>query len=1119
MTTIDSQKVPAFYAELVLIQHSTADVNERFSHLSGFFYKLIKTATNSAQIAFRNFYARFRYLLTQLKLTGAEKQNLDAFRRFIKEGNVKKTTAKSIQQSIALLYRLIKIMQGASAAERKELEALPCTDKYFLRLVPQRRYDVLTDLKVLCADWTEITDDNGNPCFTLKAYDLENMEGQVEILIKAHPHANHLPVRQLLTENAILQFHNISYTGKSDNQYTTTFDTLITLEPDFLIDATSIGECFVQQGSNSDIFFLSKIMDNLPGSAALKGSIIGYYLDEIVRNKEEDLESIYLNAQRNNALKAAQFGNTEMQTLKRSILQEHLKNIMNLVQTQSHKELWIEPTYFSKDYGLQGRIDLLGIDHELDSKDIVELKSGSPSNHQYNIAWSNHKMQVVTYDMLQQSTYGDTRQGSNAVYYSKCPVLPYRHIVTEHGEKIDVLNIRNEITAKIYALAHGDFTLLHKIKNEGIAGIPRFLYTELDAFRRLYDPSRIATHYYQELMAFTLREMINAKVGDMLKDEEEENQNGFAGLWLDNRLTKEQDFRIIYDLQVTAIDEEDGIINLLFDRTISHSFRKGDLIILYPKLGDIYNPMAQHILKGTISYIGLDNLVIALFNIQTDYSYINSHQLWAIEPDILERNHWSTISSLFNVLSCADRKKKLLFGHEEPQREPAITYHNENLTDNQNQVIQQALNAKDYYLLQGPPGTGKTSTFLVNYVKELTWKTKDKIVVLAFTNRAVEKICEAFRKPGNNKATIAYLRLGSKLITDDNLFTEQLNDDNPDNWRKIFDAHQVIVSTVTTFQNNWLLLKEFISFKQIIIDEASQLTEAALSGMLVLFEKFILIGDHKQLPSVVTQDAKTCFTQSNYLNQLGVTDFRVSLFERLTRNAIAKGWKHAYGQLTHHYRMHEAIAGLIAQHYRETLVPGKPQQTSKQAPYTLPGSHALQALSNNRILFIESAPETAHKKNKREAFIAAFIAQTLIDSRIVTPAQIGIVTPFRAQIAEIKKHIRTEILLNEHFIVDTVERYQGDERKIIIFSSTITNARHIASMQSIAAGDNDETDRKLLVSISRASEQFIILGNPEVLRASKPYRLLIAQIEAQQGFIHKDFSEKIISMHGDLNFD
>jgi hypothetical protein len=43
MTTIDIQKAQAFYAELALLQHSKAETNERFSHLSSFFYKLIKS--------------------------------------------------------------------------------------------------------------------------------------------------------------------------------------------------------------------------------------------------------------------------------------------------------------------------------------------------------------------------------------------------------------------------------------------------------------------------------------------------------------------------------------------------------------------------------------------------------------------------------------------------------------------------------------------------------------------------------------------------------------------------------------------------------------------------------------------------------------------------------------------------------------------------------------------------------------------------------------------------------------------------------------------------------------------------------------------------------------------
>ena len=105
-----------------------------------------------------------------------------------------------------------------------------------------------------------------------------------------------------------------------------------------------------------------------------------------------------------------------MQLMKRSIETEHLPNIRSLVNNQHKKEIWLEPTYFSKEYGLQGRLDILGIDRKLDTKDIVELKSGKPSNPDIITAWANHKMQLVSYDMLLQSTYGVNRQGANSIF-------------------------------------------------------------------------------------------------------------------------------------------------------------------------------------------------------------------------------------------------------------------------------------------------------------------------------------------------------------------------------------------------------------------------------------------------------------------------------------------------------------------------------------------------------------------------------------------------------------------------------------------------------------------------------------------------------------------------------
>jgi superfamily I DNA and/or RNA helicase len=89
---------------------------------------------------------------------------------------------------------------------------------------------------------------------------------------------------------------------------------------------------------------------------------------------------------------------------------------------------------------------------------------------------------------------------------------------------------------------------------------------------------------------------------------------------------------------------------------------------------------------------------------------------------------------------------------------------------------------------------------------------------------------------------------------------------------------------------------------------------------------------------------------------------------------------------------------------------------------------------------------------------------------------------------------------SEKLIIDTVERYQGDERKIIIFSTTISDARQIRTIQSVAEDEVSVTDRKLLVSISRAVGQLIILGSPAALGRSLLYRELIEAIRKKGGY-------------------
>ncbi len=226
----------------------------------------------------------------------------------------------------------------------------------------------------------------------------------------------------------------------------------------------------------------------------------------------------------------------------------------------------------------------------------------------------------------------------------------------------------------------------------------------------------------------------------------------------------------------------------------------------------------------------------------------------------------------------------------------------------------------------------------------------------------MKKICESFRTPQSGKP-VNYIRLGSRYVSDDLLFDNQLSDDNPDSWRQIIDSHQVFVSTVATFQNNLLLLKKFIAFRHVVVDEASQLTEAQLSGIIAAFDKFVLIGDHKQLPAVVTQEDKLCvIPPGGYLDRLNISDLRISLFERLFRNAREKGWTEGYGQLIDHYRMHEQIASLIERDYDRALIANEPRQRTSEAPYILSYDSPFYSVSKKRVVFIESLPDSGLKK-------------------------------------------------------------------------------------------------------------------------------------------------------------
>ena len=111
----------------------------------------------------------------------------------------------------------------------------------------------------------------------------------------------------------------------------------------------------------------------------------------------------------------------------------------------------------------------------------------------------------------------------------------------------------------------------------------------------------------------------------------------------------------------------------------------------------------------------------------------------------------------------------------------------------------------------------------------------------------------------------------------------------------------------------------------------------------------------------------------------------------------------------------------------------------------------------------------------------------------LTSSSIGIITPYRAQIALLKKCM--EILpsaIVEKISVDTVERYQGSARDIIIISFCVNRLSQLDALISLS---QEGIDRKLNVALTRAKEHIILIGNKALLSTNEVYSQLILHYE------------------------
>ena len=428
----------------------------------------------------------------------------------------------------------------------------------------------------------------------------------------------------------------------------------------------------------------------------------------------------------------------------------------------------------------------------------------------------------------------------------------------------------------------------------------------------------------------------------------------------------------------------------------------------------------------------------------------------------------------------------------------ALHFKNQWLNESQQKAVAAVIQNESMAIVHGPPGTGKTTT-LIEAIVQLV-KAGEKVLVSAPSNTAVDNIAKGLIAQG-----LQVLRVGNTSKVDELIFLHtpegRLSNSKQqkeikelkiraEQFRKMALKYKRSFGKAEREQRN-LLFKEVkniraeikkiqayneeklyteaeviagtpiglydakinhLTFNTLVMDEAGQCIEPLAWCIFPLAEKYVIAGDHLQLPPTIL---------SNEAARLGLDQ---SILERCiaTMGNVFL--------LNTQYRMRESIAGFSSHYFYNGLL------------------QTVEHLKNNgtHISFIDTAGSgfnEVHGSNgmslQNEGELQ--IVQKLLETEMLNPARTAFISPYNGQVAAAKEALPKEMRIS------TIDSFQGQEKEIIILSLVRSNE------------DGDigflKDYRRMNVAITRAKEQLFVIGDSATIGGDAFYNSFLTYIE------------------------
>uniref|UniRef100_A0A671YL51 DNA replication ATP-dependent helicase/nuclease n=1 Tax=Sparus aurata TaxID=8175 RepID=A0A671YL51_SPAAU len=766
----------------------------------------------------------------------------------------------------------------------------------------------------------------------------------------------------------------------------------------------------------------------------------------------------------------------------------------------------IEENVWSPRFGLKGKIDVTaririqrprnGSHRTPEEKTVpLELKTGKESNS------IEHRSQVILYTLMSLERYNPE---AGLLLYLKTGNL--HPVVASHMDRRELLKLRNTLVHHIHNCVEKE------AERSRLSRLPDILTNRQTC---QYCPQTRNCALYERISKFiqisadvsedVVHDFLQQETGHLrpphlsyfshwmllcfLEASTMEAKNGRKRVWLQTAEESEKNGSCVGNVQLSGpvMVQSEGVFLHRFQRNIAvpqkglttSGLASGDRVVVSDQEGLLVGLATGYLCEVSRTSISctldrdLSKFSGVLFRLDSDEGVVGLS------------THLTNLSRLMENCQDSDRLRELVVDLRPPEfifnlssvlpREAKDTVANilKGLNKPQKQAMKKVLLSLDYTLIVGMPGTGKTTTICT--LVRILHACGFSVLLTSYTHSAVDNILLKLKR-----FRVGFLRLGQgqKVHPDILPYTEESMRKKGvhtlSELEQLYNKELVVATTCMGIKHPIFTRRRF---DFCIVDEASQISQPICMGPLFYAKKFVLVGDHQQLPPIV---------QNQEARSLGMDE---SLFKRLELHS------EAVVQLNVQYRMNRQIMSLSNSLMYEGQLECGSERTATallSLPFLISVQSELSSYSETEpqhdlVPALESV-EQGGISNHTEAALIHKLLSLLIKAGC-KPSDIGVIAPYRQQLKSISALLQSSAFTGVE--VNTVDRYQGRDKSLIILSFVRSTA------EEGTLGELLKDWRRLNVAITRAKHKLLMVGSVTTLRRYAPVEKLLNHLQRE----------------------